>query len=201
MLSIPSTKPCVSLVPPGITTRRLRGLTVQVARYGRHPVRDVRPLFFTQTCKKPALASALEKMGPPVGQEQEGGCSSVDFAIALAKMADDTKCQDIVVLHVAPLVSWTSYMVICSVFARPQLFALLARLEEMAKEKFEREVENRPGSSPWEILDFGDVVVQIFTPEQREFYNIEDFYVGAEEVELPFLENETPGDVAWTQEI
>lgn len=34
-----------------------------------------------------------------------------DFAIAMAKIADDTKATDLSVLHVAPLVSWTSYMV------------------------------------------------------------------------------------------
>ncbi len=34
--------------------------------------------------------------------------------------------------------------------------------------------------------DFGDVVVHLFTAEQREYYNLEDFYATAEEVELPF---------------
>lgn len=34
-----------------------------------------------------------------------------DFAVAMAKIADDTKATDLSVLHVEPLVSWTSYMV------------------------------------------------------------------------------------------
>lgn len=35
-------------------------------------------------------------------------------AIALAKIADDTKALDISVLHVEPIVSWTSYMLLCT---------------------------------------------------------------------------------------
>ena len=36
------------------------------------------------------------------------------------------------------------------------------------------------------MLDYGDVVVHIFTPEMREFYDLEGFYGAAEEVDLPF---------------
>lgn len=36
---------------------------------------------------------------------------ALDFAMAMAKVADDTKATDLSVLHVEPLVSWTSYMV------------------------------------------------------------------------------------------
>lgn len=97
----------------------------------------------------------------------------------MAKVADDTKCQDIVVLHVEPLVSWTSYMVIVTVYSRPQLLAVLARVEKAAMEEFGREKQNLPGSSPWEAMDFGDVLVHIFTEEQRELYAIESFYAQA----------------------
>lgn len=37
---------------------------------------------------------------------------------------------------------------------------------------------NLPGTSPWETLDFGDVVVHVFTAQQREYYDIESFYAG-----------------------
>jgi hypothetical protein len=47
---------------------------------------------------------------------------------------------------------------------------------------------NLPGSSPWEVLDFGDVGVHVFNGEQRDYYDIESFYAAAAEVDLPFLE-------------
>lgn len=37
------------------------------------------------------------------------------------------------------------------------------------------------------MLDFGDVVVHIFTPDQRDYYDLESFYGAAEEIPLPFL--------------
>lgn len=55
-------------------------------------------------------------------------------------------------------------------FSKPQLMAALARLEQMAEEaeEGERRVRlNQPGSSPWECLDYGDVVIHLFTAEQR----------------------------------
>jgi ribosomal silencing factor RsfS len=76
--------------------------------------------------------------------------------------------------------------VICSVISRPQLLAVLARVEDAA-EAVGRSKQNAPGSSPWEVLDFGDVVVHVFTPEQRAHYAVEDFYAAADEVDLPFL--------------
>lgn len=36
--------------------------------------------------------------------------------------------------------------------------------------------------SPWEVLDFGDVILHLFTPDERQFYDLEAFYSGAAEV-------------------
>ncbi len=48
-----------------------------------------------------------------VQEDLEG--DSREFAVAMAKIAHETKGEDILVLHVAPLVYWTSYMVPLSV--------------------------------------------------------------------------------------
>eukprot|EP00877_Chromochloris_zofingiensis_P007496 jgi/Chrzof1/29/Cz01g00300.t1 len=106
----------------------------------------------------------------------------------MAKVADDTKAQDLLVLHVEPVISWTSYMLICTVLSRPQLLAVMGRIEKAAEEDWGRSKQNSPGSSPWEVMDFGDVVIHVFTPEQREYYDVESFYATAEEVDLPFLD-------------
>ncbi|GFR40861.1 hypothetical protein Agub_g1511 [Astrephomene gubernaculifera] len=125
-------------------------------------------------------ANSRAPRGPP------GDESSKQFAIEIARVADEVKCSDIVVLDVAPVVSWTSFLVIATVFSKPQLLAALARVEKAAGEQHGRARLNLPGSSPWETLDFGDVVLHLFTAEQREYYDIESFYAAAEEVELPF---------------
>lgn len=146
----------------------------------------------------PRHTACAAASGAPSAVQDDKLSSSVDFAIALATIADETKADDISLLHVAPLVSWTSYMLVVSVFSRPQLLACIARMEKEAAETWQREKQNQPGSSPWELLDYGDVVVHVFTPEQREYYDIESFYAAAEEVDLPFEQQEQQGQQSRT---
>ncbi len=81
------------------------------------------------------------------------------------------RCQEIVVLDVSTLISWTSYMVFCSVFSKPQLMAALARVEKMSMERFSRQQQNTPGNSPWECLDYGDCLVHVMSAEQVRMPN------------------------------
>eukprot|EP00798_Chlamydomonas_sp_ICE-L_P008203 gene8203-1465_t len=122
----------------------------------------------------------------PLGEEVVENPESEACAISIAEALNETKCSEISVLHVAPLVSWTSYMIFASVFSKPQLLAALDRVERAAIDTHSRDRTNSPGASPWECLDFGDVIVHIMTPEQREYYDIESFYAAAQEVDLPF---------------
>lgn len=111
-------------------------------------------------------------------------------AIAMASIAHETKGEDISVLHVAPLISWTDYMVFITVFSKPQLEAVLGKVEAEAIEKWDRSVRQvaRSSRTEWELLDLGDVIVHVFTEREREHYNLEEFYAAAERVHLPFLE-------------
>ena len=122
--------------------------------------------------------------GNPVGEQDE---ELERFALGLAQVADGMKAESISVLDVSQCCSWCSFMVLVSVFSRPQLGAVLARLEESAQQEYGRpqQAETRPGKSEWEVLDFGDVVVHVMSPRQREFYDLESFYVDAVEVPLP----------------
>lgn len=60
------------------------------------------------------------------------------FATAMAKVADDTKARDIMLLHVEPLSSWTSYMLLVTVSSRPQLGAALSKMEKEAELMWQR---------------------------------------------------------------
>ncbi|BDA50417.1 probable ribosomal silencing factor RsfS at C-terminar half [Coccomyxa sp. Obi] len=113
-----------------------------------------------------------------------------ELAVELARIANDVKGEEISVLHVAPLVYWTSYLLLVTVNSRPQLQAVIARMERRAKELGRESSFVSRGRSAWEVLDFGDVVVHIFTPDQREYYDLESFYGAAEEIPLLFLTEE-----------
>lgn len=58
-------------------------------------------------------------------------------------------------------------------------------MEKEARDKFSLQLNQNPtGRSQWECMDFGQVVVHILTPENRQFYDLESFYTQAEEVYL-----------------
>ncbi|CAI5506219.1 unnamed protein product [Closterium sp. Naga37s-1] len=120
--------------------------------------------------------------------------ASEAFAVALAVAASDAKGGDIIALDVRPLVYWTQYFVIATAFSRAQMDAIAKRMRDVAESpRFAREQKggdrgsggSARGGSAWTLLDYGDVVVHLFTPKERDYYRLEEFYANAEEVPLP----------------
>ncbi|CAL5229223.1 g12506 [Coccomyxa viridis] len=127
------------------------------------------------------------------------GVDGEELGIELARVVNDVKAGDIRLLHVAELVYWTSYLLIVSVFSRPQLQAALVRMQRRGQELGREPSVTPAGKSAWEVLDYGDVVVHVLTPEQRDFYDLESFYGAAEEIELPFLKEEPKFGGNWAK--
>lgn len=123
--------------------------------------------------------------------EVDDDAESLSFAVALAKVASEVKAGDIKVLFVKPLVYWTRFFIIATAFSRPQIDAIGSKIRDMAEKKYGKVPSGDAKPNSWTLLDFGDVVVHIFLPEQRAFYNLEEFYGNATLVELPF-ENQPP---------
>ena len=121
----------------------------------------------------------------------EGGEGQVDqdvrnFALALAEAADDAKAVNIAVRHVGPTVYWTEYFLIATVFSKPQLDAVAFRMREVATRFFDTPPGDGVEPGTWTVIDLGDVVVHLMTPEQREHYNLEEKYEECPLVDLPF---------------
>jgi len=110
--------------------------------------------------------------------------------VALAVAASDTKAGNIRVLDVRPLIYWTQYFVVATAFSRPQMDAMAKRMGDLAEGQFKRTLSasERMAPGPWTLLDYGDVVVHLFAPRERERYAIEEFYANAREVPLPFVQ-------------
>ncbi|XP_051124737.1 protein Iojap, chloroplastic [Andrographis paniculata] len=123
--------------------------------------------------------------------EADDDAESLSFAMATAKVASDVKAADIRLLFVKPLVYWTRFFVIATAFSRPQIDAIGSRIRDLAESQYGRSASGDVKPNSWTLLDFGDVVVHIFLPHQRTFYNLEEFYANATPIELPF-ENEQP---------
>lgn len=72
------------------------------------------------------------------------------------------------------------YLVLCNAESTPQFRALLDEISEQARAAGARplHIEGQP-SSGWVLLDFGSVVVHIFTPDLRDYYDLEGLWSSA----------------------
>ncbi|XP_057461168.1 protein Iojap, chloroplastic-like isoform X2 [Actinidia eriantha] len=124
-------------------------------------------------------------------EEANDDAESFSFAVAVAKVANEVKAADIRVLFVKPLGYWTRFFIIATAFSRPQTDAIGSKIRDLAEKQYGKVDSGDTKPNSWTLLDFGDVVVHIFLPEQRDFYNLEEFYGNATLIDLPF-ENQPP---------
>jgi ribosome-associated protein len=96
------------------------------------------------------------------------------MAIEMARIAADDKCNDVVVLDLQGLSTVTDYFVIATGTSDRQLRSVIDHVREWAKEKKIRPVGlDGYDSSHWILVDFGGVVVHLFSPSFRELYDLE----------------------------
>ncbi|KAG0475298.1 hypothetical protein HPP92_014984 [Vanilla planifolia] len=122
----------------------------------------------------------------PSSVEADDDSESLFFAVTLAKVANDVKAADIRVLFVKPLVYWTRFFIIATAFSHPQIDAVGTRIRDIAEKQFRKVAIGDMKPDSWTLLDFGDVVVHIFLPQERAFYNLEEFYGNATPIKLSF---------------
>ncbi|NLW24605.1 MAG: ribosome silencing factor [Clostridia bacterium] len=106
----------------------------------------------------------------------------------IVKAAEDKKARDIKVLDLRKLSSVTDYFIICTGNSATQNKAIADNIEEKLAEAgvyLLRSEGYQLGS--WILLDYGDAVVHIFKPEEREFYSLERLWGDAREVEVASL--------------
>ena len=82
--------------------------------------------------------------------------------------------------------------ILATAFNRPQMQAVATKMRDHLNEKHGLSLaKNVTQQGDWVCVDCGEVVVHVFTPQSREFYDIEALYRDAVDVELPF-ETERP---------
>ncbi len=100
--------------------------------------------------------------------------SSIEVARRIVEAAEDKKAADIVLLDVTELTTMADYFVICSGGSERQLGAIADGITEQLREEKVRPIGREGGSnSHWTLLDFGSVVVHIFAPPERDYYQLE----------------------------
>lgn len=107
------------------------------------------------------------------------------LALEAAQLAYDTKAQDIMVLDLTQLPSFTDYFVICSGTSDRQVQAICDRIHRALKlkDQYPLGIEGFD-KGHWILMDYGPVVVHIFYAETREHYAIERFWGDAPQLKL-----------------
>ena len=102
----------------------------------------------------------------------------IDLARRLVDAIEDKKGEDIVLMDIHAQALFADYFVLCSGDSERQLKAILDAIQETAAKEFRahpRHVEGKPETG-WMLLDFGDVIVHIFSPSQRDYYDLEGLW-------------------------
>jgi len=91
---------------------------------------------------------------------------------------DDDKAEDVVTIDLRGKSSVADYMVICSGRSSRQVSAIAEKLIERLKSEMGRacKVEGKD-QGDWVLIDAADVVVHVFRPEVREFYQLEKMWM------------------------
>ena len=111
--------------------------------------------------------------------------SSLELATICGHAALDAKAEDLVILDVRGLASFTDYFVIMSGRSSRHVQGLAETLEAaMRSKRISTAKAEGIQDGMWVLLDFGDVVVHIFYHEQRSFYDLEGLWHDAPRVEI-----------------
>jgi len=119
---------------------------------------------------------------------------SENLARRLAELADDKKAEDIVVLDMRGLVSYTDFLAICTARNERQARGIV----DEVRVRIKQETGQLPGgvdgegAAGWIVLDYLDCVLHVFTPEARERYQLEDLWRDAPRLELDLDAPEAP---------
>lgn len=107
----------------------------------------------------------------------------LEIARRIVALAEDKKAADIVLLDLAELTTLADHFVICSGGSERQLEAIADGIVEGLRGEGLRPI-GREGTSAshWVLLDFGSVIVHVFTPPERDYYQLERHWSEAKTV-------------------
>ena len=107
----------------------------------------------------------------------------VDYARLAVDVASEGQASDVTMLDVSAISAFTDYFVILTAESTRQIESLREQMEK-GLEMSGAVLHHREGSPQggWVLLDFGDVVVHLFAPDEREYYHLEGAWPAAVEV-------------------
>jgi ribosome-associated protein len=120
---------------------------------------------------------------PAAGRKSDSGdhLQAEELAHRITDILSEKQAEDILLLDISNAASFADYFVIASAGSERQISAILEAIDEELRkgEKVRPLGQEGTPESGWVLLDYGDVIVHIFAPEERAFYDLESLWSAA----------------------
>ena len=125
----------------------------------------------------PGLILAMTEIG--------GKLDNRELAIKTGEVLSSKKAEDIVVLGIAEQSSFADFLVIATAMNERQLPALADEVEDQLEKEgvLPKNIEGKAPSG-WVLMDYGDIVVNLFLPQQRDMYQLEKIWADGEFIRI-----------------
>ena len=103
--------------------------------------------------------------------------NTIEITRLIIEALEEKKAENIVLLDIHEIASFTDYFIICSGTSDRMIDSLADAVLENAKHKVDL-LGKKEGqaSSGWVLVDFGDIIVHLFSPDQRDYYRLEQLW-------------------------
>lgn len=103
--------------------------------------------------------------------------NTIEITRLVIEALEEKKAENIVLIDIHEIASFTDYFVICSGSSDRMIDSLADAVLEAAKHKADL-LGKKEGqaSSGWVLVDLGDIVVHLFSPDQRDYYRLEQLW-------------------------
>ena len=144
---------------------------------------DFRSSFLVQS---PILRRSMAKtsgdpsVAPPLAP-------ALERALAAARIAEETRGTDIRILDLRGVTPMFDYFVVATGTSRRQIHSMADEIEKVMKREWNDHKRGGEGyeEGRWIVLDYGDVVIQLFDAEARDYWDLEHLWSEARRVPLP----------------
>ena len=125
-----------------------------------------------------AQGSAAVRPSPDPSRPRLDPQDSRALALLAAEACDDRKAVDIRLIRVDEISSLADWFLICSGLTDVQVRAIARAVEDCLETEAERMPLRREGQSEgrWVLLDYGELIVHVLTPQERAYYDLESFW-------------------------
>jgi ribosome-associated protein len=112
-----------------------------------------------------------------IARSGNGGVPSADLLDFVMKSLDDDKAVDPIVVDLAGKTAMADYMVVASGTSQRHISSMAEKILQALKERGMKNASGEGlGASDWVLIDAGDVIIHLFKPEMRSFYDIEKLW-------------------------